>query len=231
MGIKLEELSANDRAMYWSDSYVLSKETSELFHVVGYEDGCFIVRKFSMERTRSVRIRASTFEQRFVIHRFELGWRNVDSGCLFATHTPGRGNRKSYLRRDFLVRSPLWTILRNVNLNMRSRVEEDGNLYDQYTRYNEMLRMNHHLSGQQPEPYLQNYSAPMINKDEAVSSIISGARLGAAITPSWAVLLDAASPKKTAAVYFNTRPVGNVDKDGTPAGTWVDGMIEAWSRV
>lgn len=228
--INLKDMSPDDKSLYWRGCYVFDFVEKIPYVVKGY-DGCF--RVSSVLDGEESGVSNSRFANNFLHHRPTLGWRNVGPYCLYGYSYPGRSNRKALIAQELVVEFPLYNSLREVYANIRSQFFE-GNLdleRDMRTLCEVMECMSPVATQRYQDLYIRNFFTDFIGKDEAVHSVLSGARASAAINSTWAVTITAELYNEAAAIMYDNREVGIITNDEVVFPDAQETLEAAWTRL
>ena len=218
--IDYHEIHERDLSRYWQGTVVFRKTDGAPFRVDLIDsDGVRLVA--ISDRPAAASVSTDTFFNEYIVHRPSLGWRNVKIGALYATQMAGRSMQKALLMDEIRVVSPFYEAVRQVAVHLSYTDERQMNGLVQFSRDHSYLeaRSNH---------YLRYGSPDYFDRDSAYEAMASGSRVGAAISPMWALIADTQGYAANPSIYYGAKRVGRMT-DGRP--NLPDELTDAWSRL
>lgn len=212
----INDISGHDRSQYFSDTVVFDKVSGEAVYVRAIGDRTAAVNRLgTMGHTQEMSIR--DFQDRFLLCRPKLGWRNSANACIFGSSTPGRGYKKTYSVGEIKVFSPIFMAVnekyQKVHLKWMKELDKKGELsHNPPKEVRHMKRAIQVLSDISPKTttYLLHAASQFFSKRDAILSL-RDSRIGAAINNYWAILQLPSNSISTAMVYRNRVSVGSID--------------------
>lgn len=221
---KYSSLSTRDASWYFDRTHAVHNKTKvvkQVRVVEGNEGGS----RYALH-VGSAYMRPDDFFEEWSIHKFPIGWVNVDRHAAYITGNPTRTTKKGFTNEDLIVAAPYSEALRAYAMQLRTKLllisDMDQRLgspyHGKYSQVSNALhRINRQLSparllkGQgvhgtlaQPEYFSLAVVRRHVSLDKAVP------RSGWAVSPDFAFNIIASNINGGVGLYYRSKLVGNL---------------------
>lgn len=232
--IPLNDIRNRDKQLYWSDTIVFDKAKGRAMYLAVLADQAIVQpiggdnqTVFSLEE----------FSERFITHRFPVGWINCDSACMYGSSSPGRSNRKAYTFRDITVFSPIYTDASSVYSHIKRRVRREDPYFEQgipkeLADAQDLLGILAPLKANATR-YFRAYNTDFYSLQDAIDLIADGTRVGCALSFSWALAYRATNREDECSIFYHDCPVAtyNLTENRAIFDEDKQDLIPTWSRL